>query len=214
MFTYTKSAECDDDLTACQIRYDNLDPQGWDRIVKNSLILSDAGIGPQIYEITENPYTITYQYVDTLSWPLYHPTLTREQLQDQALAMVDYMHNVLDIAHTDLAPCNIGYIGEKLYFIDHDDLFKISEGVTPWVQAMMDLDEMTFDQLVNSDYRRFDNWSPVSEGDLLMDLRVSENPGFLTEPSEAQIRTIRLRTPEGKETVYHEIDPEEMTGSW
>ena len=154
----SKSVDCDDELTVCVVSYDNLLPANWDRIKRNSLLLSHAGIGPQIYNITENPYTITYQYVTPLNDPGLHPTLTKKQLGQQARAMVDYMHNVLDIAHGDLSPDNVGYIREKLYFIDHDELFSISEGVTPWVQHLMDECGCTFQQLVDSDYRRFTRW--------------------------------------------------------
>ena len=76
----------------------------------------------------------------------------------QARSMVDYMHNVLDIAHTDLALSNIGYIGEKLYFVDHDERFKISEGLTPWTYELMKRYECTFEKLIASHYNRFKRW--------------------------------------------------------
>ena len=158
MDSYSKSVQCNDEQTICVVSYANLLPANWDRIKRNSLLLFHAGIGPQIYNITENPYTITYQYVTPLNNPNYHPTLTKEQLGEQARAMVDYMHNVLNIAHGDLSPDNVGYIGEKLYFIDHDELFRISEGITPWTQHLMDSCECTFQELVDSDYRRFAKW--------------------------------------------------------
>jgi hypothetical protein len=47
------------------VKYDNIYPEVWNRIKCNSLILSHTGIGPQIYDITEHPHTITYQYVNT-----------------------------------------------------------------------------------------------------------------------------------------------------
>lgn len=139
----------------CIITYDNINKYNWERIRNNSLILSEAGIGPKIYDIVGT--SITYQHINILNVP-YHPTLTLKQLGDQARSMVEYMHDVLDIAHTDLAPSNIGYIGEKLYFIDHDELFRISEGITPWTQELMDRNECTFDELVASDYNRFRRW--------------------------------------------------------
>lgn len=154
-----KRVECNDEQTACKVIYTDILFTNWDRIKHNTLLLSHAGIGPQIYDITENTYTntytITYQYVTPLNNPNYHPTLTKKQLGDNARAMVGYMHNVLDIAHGDLSPDNVGYIGEKLYFIDHDELFRISEGLTPWTQYLMKLSECSFQELVESDYRRF-----------------------------------------------------------
>jgi hypothetical protein len=158
MDTYIKTAKCNDDLTRCTITYTDILDTVWNRIKTNSLILSHAGIGPQIYNITENPYTITYLYVTPLNNPNYHPTLTKQQLGEKARGMVRYMHDILDIAHCDLSPDNVGYIDEKLYFFDHDESFRISEGITPWTQHLMDLDGCSFQDLVDSDYRRFAKW--------------------------------------------------------
>ncbi len=158
MDSYTKQVECDGDQTICVVVYDAILNSEWNRIKHNSLLLSHAQIGPQIFDITENPYSITYQYITPLNNPNNHPTLTKLQLGKQARSMVKYMHEVLDIAHSDLSPDNVGYIDKKLYFIDHDELFKISEGITPWTQYLMDLCECTFQKLVESDYRRFSKW--------------------------------------------------------
>lgn len=155
---YVKSAECDDEWSICVVSYVDILYDVWDRIKRNSLLLSHTRIGPQIYNITENPHTITYQYVTPLGNPPYHPTLTKEQLGKQARDMVTYMNDVLDISHGDLCPDNVGYIGEKLYFFDHDESFRISEGITPWTQHLMDLDECTFEELVKSDCQRFSKW--------------------------------------------------------
>ena len=158
MDSYSKNVACDEDDTVCVVTYDGLLYSEWSRIKRNSLLLSHAKVGPQIYDITENPYSITYQYVNPLNTPNNHPTLTKAQLGEQARSMVNYMHHVLGIAHSDLSPDNVGYIGDKLYFIDHDELFNIDEGITPWTQHLMDVNECTFQQLVDSDDKKFSKW--------------------------------------------------------
>ncbi len=177
-FNFYKKVECDEDQTICLITYFNIDEYSWNRIKRNSLTLAHAGIGPRIYNITENPNTITYQYINMFVWPIRHQTLTNTQLKEQAIQMVDVMHNKLNICHGDLAYTNVGYIGEKLFFIDHDELFNISEGITavalqppeeqrseisdrkitPWVSYLLEMCECTFQQMIDSDYSRFNSW--------------------------------------------------------
>lgn len=158
MDSYSKTVECDDEQTLCVVTYDGIMNSEWSRIKRNSLLLSHAQLGPQIYDITENPYSITYQYVTPLNNPNNHPTLDKSQLGKKARSMVKYMHEVLDVAHGDLSPDNVGYIGEKLYFIDHDELFNIGNGITPWTQYLMDSNNCKFQELVDSDYKRFAKW--------------------------------------------------------
>ena len=155
---FYKAITYNDDETVT-VTYSNIHSYHWERIKEHSSTLSEAGIGPMIYRISEDHHAITYQYVNVFSWPICHPTLTNAQVANKAREMVRYMHDELDIAHTDLAPSNVGYIGEHIYFIDHDELLKISEGITPWTQHLMELNEATtFEQLLNTDYRRFDKW--------------------------------------------------------
>lgn len=123
--------------------YQDLDPSHWSRIKDISLMLSDHLIGPKVIKITDQTddnkiSCIEYQKVVPFSFKnhLIRPNLTIAKIRGKISALVDKLHG-LGYAHGDLHMCNLGFIGTQMFILDHDTIYKISDGPVPWLSLWM-----------------------------------------------------------------------------
>ena len=142
--------------------YYDLPDDHWERIKQASLDLAKAKIGPAVLNIIEdddNHRCLEYQQVipfDAYN-PNLRPNLTNEEIIDQITILIATMHK-LGYGHGDLHISNLGFIGDKIYILDHDTVYRIGDGPVPWLQTWMEdgFDwEGSFEEFVANDY---DTW--------------------------------------------------------
>lgn len=142
--------------------YYDISDYHWDRISTAALALSDAGIGPKVLKIVDDDDRyIVYERVDAFDDCLSH--VSKEELITKITALVDKMHSI-GYGHGDLHQGNLGCKDGNIFVLDHDTVYKISEGETEWLKKWMEdgFDwDGTFEEFVDYDYDawRYDDLS-------------------------------------------------------
>ena len=140
-------------------RYLGIDDYHWNRIKKASQAFSDVGIGPLVLCIkdTDDNRSITYERVIPFDYDdgnVRPPGLSFDQIKEQIRNSVTTMHDI-GYGHGDLNPNNMGFLGDKIYIIDHDTVYRIAEGPVPWLLMWMERGfdwEDTFEAFIENDY--------------------------------------------------------------
>lgn len=142
--------------------YRDIDEADWKRITNASQLLSDAKIGPKVYSINESGHYIEYQRVIPLGIQP-RTDIVKDEFIGRVNEKITHMHE-LGYAHGDLHLDNIGFDDEDVYLLDHDSVFRIADGTTPWIISWMkcmshlrDWDG-TFDGFINLDYKWRHGW--------------------------------------------------------
>jgi predicted unusual protein kinase regulating ubiquinone biosynthesis (AarF/ABC1/UbiB family) len=93
---------------------------------------------------------------DTVVYKTYDMTV--QEIQEEITILVDTLHS-LGYGHGDLHMGNIGFKNGRFYLLDHDTVYKVSEGRVPWLNKWIvqyyDDQFDSFDEFVQYDY---DNW--------------------------------------------------------
>lgn len=129
--------------------YTEISNEAWDRIKAVALDFSHHKIGPKVLNVDDLERSIEYQIIDMIM-----PNMSRDKLIEAINEKIDLMHN-LDYAHGDLHLDNVGFVGEEIFFIDHDSVYRISEGPVDWVRDWMKSGfdwKGTFEEFVAHDY--------------------------------------------------------------
>ena len=137
----------------------------WTRIKKVSQYLSDASIGPLVISINEDDKEIFYEEVSPLDCTLVDDPemiktlygLTTSEIINKITELVDRLHQQ-GYGHGDLHMNNIGFKDGRFYILDHDTVYRIDEGMVPWLKKWIDegfdgcFDGESFDDFVADDY--------------------------------------------------------------
>ena len=155
-------------------RYLGIGDYHWNRIKKASQAFSDAGIGPKILDIQdteESHRSITYERIVPFDQDDESPrpsALSLEQIKEQIRDAVTTMHK-MGYGHGDLHITNLGFLGDKIYIIDHDTVYRIAKGPVRWLQRWMERGydwEDTFEAFIQNDYSTWEtDW--LDEGVLI-----------------------------------------------
>jgi hypothetical protein len=149
--------------------YQGCDENHWRRIKKAALDLSDAQIGPHVFEISDSQMSISYQIVDEVGCNVQNPRLCLSPIvvKECIIRLVSGLHS-LGYGHGDLHLGNIGFssgCGEvRFYILDHDTVYRINEmqnldlagaeWLAVWMREGFDW-KGTFQEFVDYD---FENW--------------------------------------------------------
>lgn len=131
----------------------------WARISNSALLLSKHELGPHVFKINDEEHCIIYQKVTPFNAnnKTTHPNMSIQQIQSNLSSMIDRLH-VLGYGHGDLHINNIGFIGDKLYILDHDTIYKIEDGQVNWLSLWMNEGfqwQDSFEDFIENDY---DTW--------------------------------------------------------
>lgn len=143
-------------------RYPDISGDQWKRVTEAARAMSDAKIGPEVYSINHQDHSIEYQRViplKSISCDIVDKQRLIRQVKDKIVAM-----HQLGWAHGDLHPDNIGVYDDNVYILDHDSMFRIADGITPWVLCWMSFMSClrdwdgTFEGFVALDYKWQHDW--------------------------------------------------------
>lgn len=140
--------------------YYNLDDVHWNRIHDAAIAFSVSSIGPKVLYMEsfdgddESPkkHIIEYERVNIIRRG---DVLTQEK-RDAIDSTIKLMHS-LGYGHGDLHTGNIGFRRDtnQVCIIDHDTVFKIADGITPWLAKWMKKGfswDRTFEEFIENDY--------------------------------------------------------------
>lgn len=142
--------------------YYNLVDYHWYRILKASIALAEAGIGPKVISTSdegEDERCIEYERVTPFDAnnSRIRPNLTNGEIIERINRAIAKMHK-LGYGHGDLHIGNIGFSGSNIYLLDYDTVYRIQEGPVEWLSRWMeegfDWDD-SFEAFVDNDY---DTW--------------------------------------------------------
>nr|QBK88012.1 MAG: uncharacterized protein LCMAC202_03740 [Marseillevirus LCMAC202] len=141
--------------------YDNINDEHWIRIKNVARILSNEGLGPKVFSITDdnNYHCIEYQRITPFNAhnDKIRPNMSTKKIRDKISSLVDRLHS-LGYGHGDLHLENIGFQDDTLYILDHDTIYRIEEGQVKWLLLWMKKGfgwEDSFEDFVEDDY---DSW--------------------------------------------------------
>lgn len=121
-------------------------------------MMSETGLGPRLLEVSDAKMMLVFEAV-TVGSPQ-DLIENVEDLEEKIIEVVTMMHEE-GWAHGDLHLNNMGRIGQRIYILDNDTMFRIEDGMQEWIQDWINDGydgQYSFEEFINLDFE-----NPIEE---------------------------------------------------